>query len=291
MCNEESSAKWSRLVPDLSGSYVNGNWLPVPNMIDARALFPAAVLADGRLLVCGGEYGYDQSGTWASIDLAKVEVYEGGQWTELPIPRCPDGTPWAHIGDVPCCVLPNGRFLLGYIATTAAGECQTATALFDPATNTWSPGASKSNPSGEETWTLLAEGTVLTVDCYQPNFQPAPGSTYVNNTSPPVAGVNAAVKYVASSNQWVSAGALPVPLVQIETPTWFEIGPRSPFLMDGPLPLAPTGAPQYIRLAPTLHRRVAGRSDRSFRRRQYPPARRSGWELPMPPHVCCPTGT
>src|SRR5277367_62154 len=51
---------WYRLTPDNSGSYVNGTWtraagLPSGYAPDASA---SAVLADGRLLMAGGEYNF-----------------------------------------------------------------------------------------------------------------------------------------------------------------------------------------------------------------------------------------
>jgi len=73
MCHEYNTNKWHRLKPDSNGSYQNGTWdapgFTVANMPNAndptigcvncayRPLFFASqVLADGRVVVIGGEY-------------------------------------------------------------------------------------------------------------------------------------------------------------------------------------------------------------------------------------------
>src|SRR5262249_20303909 len=66
----------------------------------------------------------------------------------------------------------------------------------------------KADASSEETWTLLPDGSVLTVEC---------------SNHPQ------AEKYLPAQNQWVSAGTLPVDLVQASS---IEIGPAL-LLPDG----------------------------------------------------------
>src|SRR5262249_13401872 len=48
---------WYRLTPDGHGSYVNGTWMTLAPMHDARTYFTSQVLRDGRVFVAGGEYG------------------------------------------------------------------------------------------------------------------------------------------------------------------------------------------------------------------------------------------
>jgi hypothetical protein len=223
MYNGESTAEWWRLRPDSEGNYATGSWTQVATMANARAFFPAAVLADGRLFVAGGEYSAPYGNPQPPLqenDLAAAEIYDpiANTWTNLSIPECP-GTPpspWLYIGDVPCCVLPDGQLLIGCLDHGDYSGCPTSTALFDPTTDTWTTAASKTVPSGEETWTLLPDGSVLTVDPY------AAGSGLHPAPSP-----NLAVKYLPGSNEWVSAGSLPAgsDIVQEEQPGWQEIGP------------------------------------------------------------------
>jgi hypothetical protein len=84
-----------------------------------------------------------------------------------------------------------------------------STAIYDPATNAWTAAANKLNTVGEESWSLLPDGTIHAVDC----------------SNPPNA-----EKYIIASNQWVPAGATP----QILVDSISEIG-ASALLPDGRL--------------------------------------------------------
>ena len=129
--------------------------------------------------------------------LLNAEMYDpvANTWTTLPVPAG-----WVRIGDAPGCVLPDGRFFLGQVSTRN-------TAIYDPATNTWAAAANKINSVGEESWSLLPDGTIHAVDC----------------SNPPNA-----EKYIIASNQWVAAGATPQVLVDSIS----EIG-ASVLLPDG----------------------------------------------------------
>jgi len=183
---------WWRLSPDSSGSYIKGGWSKVAPMKDSRRYFASAVLADGRVFVAGGEYS--DSGS----DLNSAEVYEPDrdQWIGMVTPPT-----WTAVGDAPCCVLADGRLLLGSIMSPAA-------AVLDPASNGWTATNNKDDVSTEETWTLLPDGAVLTVECR---------------------GHPKAEKYLPGRNAWVSAGLLPTDLVQSSS---LEIGPAV-LLPDG----------------------------------------------------------
>ena len=104
---------------------------------------------------------------------------------------------WSNVGDVPLCVLEDGRVLLGYIYGTQ-------TSLFDPVTGTFSPGPDKGDSSSEESFALLPDGTVLAVQC---------------------SNVGYAEKYVPSTDSWVPAGATPSTLPQSCPSHVAEIGP------------------------------------------------------------------
>ena len=189
-----STNHWYRLAPNASGSYANGTWTTLANSVHAPLYYGSGVLRDGKVIVAGGEY---DSG--AAVWLLNVERYDpvANTWTTLPNP-----TGWVRIGDAPACVLPDGRFLLGQVLTQN-------TAIYNPATNTWAAAANKINTVGEESWSLLPDGTIHAVDC----------------SSPPNA-----EKYVIAANQWVAAGSTPQVLVDSIS----EIGP-SVLLPDGRL--------------------------------------------------------
>lgn len=174
-----------KLTPDSTGHYTNGNWTQLASMQHSRLYFASAVLADGRVLVAGGEYS-DAGG-----DTTDCEIYDPllNQWKQVTPPAG-----WGAVGDAPCCVLPDGRVLLGSIQSTD-------TAIFDPATDSFTAAAAKDDASSEETWTLLPDETVLSVEC---------------SNHPK------AEKYVIAADKWVSAGTLPVELVQASS---IEIGP------------------------------------------------------------------
>jgi hypothetical protein len=196
MCQESGGKNWWKLVPDAFGDYVNGSWSQLAAMHQTRLYYASAVLADGRVFVAGGEYS-DAGG-----DTNTAEVYDPTTtgWTGISAPNdatvVPPNPPrvWPSIGDAPCCVLADGRVLLGSIGTLQ-------TAIYDPKANTWSNAANKNDVSSEETWTLLPDGSVLTAEC---------------------ASHPRAERYVPSKNQWVSAGNAAADLVQAGS---IEIGP------------------------------------------------------------------
>ena len=154
-------------------------------MAHSRLYYASAVLADGRVFVAGGEYSD------AGSDTNTAEIYDPviNTWTVI---SAPPG--WTEIGDAPCAVLPDGRLRLGSIENQK-------TAIYDPNTNTWTAAGNKDDSSSEETWTLLPDETVLTAEC----------SNHPESE-----------KYVAAADKWVTAGNIPVDLVQASS---IEIGP------------------------------------------------------------------
>jgi hypothetical protein len=161
-------ANWLRLIPDGQGNYPTGAWIgPLPMSI-GRYGFSSAVLRDGRVYVIGGEYSYAGNET-PSGEIFVPWLDEWGQWGPLAKPG-----EFSFIqGDAPGAVLADGRVLLGNTQFQSSTSSQCNTALWDPATGEWTlagtafgtrPGDSKAEACGEETWTLLADGSVLTVD-------------------------------------------------------------------------------------------------------------------------------
>jgi hypothetical protein len=189
-----STNQWYRLAPDATGSYANGTWTTLASSVHAPLYYASGVLRDGRVIVAGGEYD-----NGAMVLLLNVERYDpvANTWTTLPNPPG-----WVRMGDAPGCVLPDGRFMVGQVLTRN-------TAIYSPATNTWTAAANKINTVGEESWSLLPDGTIHAVDC----------------SNPPNA-----EKYVIAADQWVAAGATPQVLVDSIS----EIG-ASVLLPDGRL--------------------------------------------------------
>lgn len=186
MVQEEGTAHWHALTPDIKGSYINGTWSSLKDMSFWRRYYASGVLMDGRVFLCGGEQTGDVG------DTNKGEIYDpvADTWKTIATP------PWSQVGDAACCVLPNGQVMIGSISS---GAC----IIYDPSTDSWSTtgtqgGAANTN---EQTWILLPDETILTVQCFSPY---------------------GAQKYVTSSAAWQSEGTPPVTLVD---PVMSEIGP------------------------------------------------------------------
>jgi hypothetical protein len=202
MAHESDSPNWHQLTPDAQGSYTKGAWtlmqpMPPNNAVPTSAggpvygplFFGSAVLGDGTVMIAGGEYN-----TGISVDVAAATRFDPvtKSWKNLATPAG-----WTNVGDVPLCVLADGRVLLGNINNSQ-------TAFFDPATSTYTAGPNKGDRCAEESFTLLPDDTVLAVDC---------------------SAIPKAEKYVPSTNTWVSAGNTPSTLPQACAGIVPEIGP------------------------------------------------------------------
>jgi hypothetical protein len=180
MFQGNSLSSWYKLTPDISGSYVNGTWtklasLPAGYSPDA---FASSVLADGRVLIEGGEYN---NGAFVLTNLGAIYDPKANKWTSVAPPAG-----WTTIGDSPSVVLPNGVFLMGNKLTKDM-------AALDPVTMQWTavPSTNKKDFNAEEGWTLMPDGTVLTFD-----VKAAPH----------------AERYLTSRLKWISAGSTKVDL-------------------------------------------------------------------------------
>ncbi|HEV7204275.1 MAG TPA: kelch repeat-containing protein [Jatrophihabitans sp.] len=193
LLNENSGGygthNWWKLAPDANGNYT-GAWTQVASGNVARKYYASAVLADGRLFVCGGEYS-DSSGSQSQDEAVSAEIYDpvADTWTVLPSP--PGAT---QIGDAPLAVLPDGRVLLGEIDNTTVF-------VFTPGPDTWTTAANKGTAPSEESWVLMPDSTVVTVR---------------------TDGSGQAEKYDIATDTWVSAGTLPSNIVENASA---EIGP------------------------------------------------------------------
>lgn len=166
---------WWKLTPDRTGSYQNGTWsrlADLPSGYEPYAM-ASAVLADGRVVIVGGEYNF---GNFAFTNKSAVYDPKANTWTMLAPP-----TGWDFIGDSPSAVLPNGKLLVGR-------KFDEQMAVLDPATLKWTAVGStgKSDWNAEEGWTLLPDGSVLTFDV-------------LNNPH--------SERYIPSLGRWISAGS------------------------------------------------------------------------------------
>src|SRR5664280_2565298 len=202
---------WYRLTPDGHGDYRNGTWSAALQMATARQFFASGVLRDGRVFVVGGEFSDVNGASDTTQDIATSgEIFDpvSNAWTAITKPSSMNFI----VGDCVSCVLPDGRVIFGAVP---AGD--TRTAIWDPDADSWTQAGTafgtqsntKFGACNEETWVLLQNGNVLTVQIT--------GATATRN----------AEMYVPSTDTWGSAGATTatLPVATIGTTTVNEIGP------------------------------------------------------------------
>lgn len=210
---QNGSPNWYRYFPDsATGLYgtSGAKWSStVYAMSTERRWFASGVLPDGRFFVFGSESPTLNNGE--ILDLSAPNP----QWQVF---TPPSGFGFV-LGDVNGCIIADGRVLLG------GNSGSTQTALWDPKafqgsatspTEAWTLAgtgfgtgvSTKNSRPDEETWTLLPDGSVLTID--------------VNS------GSNSTERYIPSTDQWINAGTT------LSTMAWgSEMGPALVLPQDG----------------------------------------------------------
>jgi hypothetical protein len=186
---------WYRLVPDNTGSYINGTWKNAGTLPTGYnpLYFASAVLPSGTVIIMGGEYNNGQA-----LFTTKGALYNplSNTWSTVAAP-----TGWSTIGDASGIVLPSGKFMLANCCT----KQEAILSSINPVTWT-STGTNKFDENDEEGWTLLPNGNVLAVDAYVNSTCCKKGSEIYNPTT----------------GAW-STG--PNTIVNLVDPSSFEIGP------------------------------------------------------------------
>jgi hypothetical protein len=227
--NQGQPQEWLRLVPDKTGSYVNGTWESVPNSICPHGLYASQVMTDGRVFIAGGEYPGPNSKLSGCTGAVDTEIYDpsvpspASPWTSAKPPSslidpssqpeiaCPSGPNQAFL-DMISETLPDGSVLMAPVCPKHCGD----TLIFSPSKG-WSPNAiplantGGKNPTGyscsqqEDTWVKLQDGSILTAD---PPSPPAPaGSPQTPQTSE---------RFFPSLNKWISQAPLGFALYDTE---------------------------------------------------------------------------
>jgi hypothetical protein len=241
------SGNWWRLAPDLTGSYLNGTWSQLAAMPTGYAplYFASAVLPDGRVIVEGGEYN---GGALVWTNQGAIYNPLTNTWTSV---APPSGSQWSRIGDAPGTVLANGVFMLGASGTSGT----TAEAMLNAKTLTWTiTGSNKADGNGEEGWSLLPAGDVLTVDTgitlgaeiYNPaaGAWTSAGSTVVNLVTDGEIGPQL---LIPNGTVFAAGAAGPNAVYKVAAGTW-SAGPSFPVIggqqydvADGPAAILPEG--------------------------------------------------
>jgi hypothetical protein len=173
--NNTGGSQWWRLTPDINGNYLKGTWSKLASLPSGYVpeYFTSAVLPDGRVVIEGARYN---NGTLVTDPPSATTASPGAiydplanQWTSLPSPPEPAaGFPIYGAGTV----LANGTFMIGGDETkwqfllnpSACGTSKEALAATTGG-NCWiRTGTCKADKNTGETWTLLPNGNVLTVD-------------------------------------------------------------------------------------------------------------------------------
>jgi len=180
---QNHSDPWYRLVPDKTGSYINGTWSNAGTLPSGYnpLYFASSLLPNGQVVVMGGEYN-NGSAVWTT--LGALYNPNSKTWTSLTAP-----SGWTTVGDAQSIILPNGHMMMANCCTT-----QEAILTLTGITATWATtGTGKFDDNDEEGWTMLPGGKILTVDAYVPSgcckmgyqiYDPTTGAwtTPANNT-------------------------------------------------------------------------------------------------------------
>lgn len=196
LMHDGCTSDWYKLTPDNLGSYLNGTWTKTASMSAAYKplYFASQVLADGRLIVNGGEYN-DCNAQWTNRGALYDPVAD--VWTDVTPPAG-----WNTIGDAQSVVLADGSYMLADCCSN-----REAKASISGTSVTWtSTGTGKMDRNDEEGWTLLPNQKILTVDANR------------DLTTP----FNDVELYTPSSGAWKAGPATPNQLVDAGS---HEIGP------------------------------------------------------------------
>jgi len=207
------SDPWYRLVPDSTGSYLNGTWVNAGTLPSGYnpLYFASQVLPNGEVAIMGGEYN-NGVGVWTT----KGALYNpiSNSWTSLTAP-----SGWTTIGDAESILLPTGHMMLANCCTT-----QQSILTLSGKTASWAAtGTGKADENDEEGWVMLPDGNILEVDAY------------VNSYSK--TGTNSEI-YNYTTGTWSTAGST---IVQLWDSSADCGGKNSASYEEGPGVLRPGG--------------------------------------------------
>lgn len=176
---------WDKLTPDATGSYKNGTWTSIASMARDRLYFSSQVLPDGRLYVCGGEYG--AGGKYGEVYNPKTNT-----WTTA------GGAGWVFasvVSDANSEILYNGNVLQAIVDASGTDSNY----IWNPVTNTYIKGPKCLRIDNEAMWVKLPDSSVIFIDNYSTTSE----------------------RYIPSLNIWQNDATVPVNLYD---PYGFEAG-------------------------------------------------------------------
>jgi hypothetical protein len=181
----DGNSSWYRLAPDIHGSYLHGAWSKLASMNDTRLYYSSQVLMDGRVYVCGGEYG-----TGAN----KCELYDplANTWTYGPYSQL-SGTDFKDCFSI---LLADGTLYQDSIF--ANGQ------IYNPTTNSYGGVINTIRNMDEMDWAKLPDDTILAVDDWGWNSE-----RYIPSLGAWVADANTPVALCDSQGEIGSSNLLP----------------------------------------------------------------------------------
>ena len=178
-----------------------GSWTTVGSL-NGRSLSVATRLLDGKVIVVGGQNGWQGNDTTTVPATSQAisrstQIYDPatGNWTQSGLLATARHT---HA----MVVLPNGKVLVsgGTGPQTIGGSTTLASAeLFDPSTNTWSSAGTMTVPRKEHGMIVLPDGKVLAIGGSQ-------------SSGPNTAACDI---YDPATNLWTATGALSEPKARV----------------------------------------------------------------------------
>ena len=151
--NDESQALASAEAYDQA----TGTWSPAGNMAQARGFHTAVLLADGRVLVTGGD---GEPGS-PIRNLASAELYDPSAGTWSPVASMTEAR-----RDHRAMLLYDGTVLV--VGGRADGGSTDSVEIYDASTDTWSSVNDMIEGRSDHAVVLLADGRVLTSGGFPP---------------------------------------------------------------------------------------------------------------------------
>ena len=229
-----------KLTPDINGSYVNGTWSQIASLPYTPSYTASAVLADGRVIVLGGEYT-DWDYNFNLTNQGAIYDPVANSWTSITgpdffvnfYPTYGDNQSSHPVGDAASVILEDGTFMV-------FDKLSKQAAIWNPKESclpTWTEvgTCTKQYMNSEEGWTLLPSGEVLTINTYKEYL--------INNqtgfaTFPYPFDLTQSEIYNPKTRQWSYGGSTIFPLGDTATVT--DVGVPNQFEM-GPAVLRPDG--------------------------------------------------
>lgn len=155
--HEGCSPTWHKLTPDKKGNYRNGVWSTIASMPSGYGplYFASQVLADGRVIVNGGEYNLC---SFAETNKGALYDPTADSWTAVAAP-----SGWSTIGEGASAVRTDKVYQLANCCSA-----DSALASISGTSVTWTilsaAQTGKNDDNIGEGWTILPNQTILTID-------------------------------------------------------------------------------------------------------------------------------